>query len=58
MVQNMAVVPWAGPGLSRRRSGSDLDVLYCDGVHHGPVVFAMAVAAGEALGLFKRFKDL
>jgi len=40
------------------RSGSDLDVLHGDGVHHGPAVLAMAVAAGEALGFFERVKDL
>ena len=40
------------------RSGSDLDVLHGDGVHHGPAVLAMAVAAGEALGFFQRVKDL
>ena len=40
------------------RLGSGFDALHNHGVHHGPVVFAVAVPAGEALSLFKRFEDL
>jgi len=40
------------------RLGSDLDVLHHDGVHHGPVVLAVAVPTGEALSLCERLEDL